>query len=464
MSGSFTYGKWWLRDALKSVDLDLSMPVMTESKCANQSVLVDSDLTPDAYRFGQAAAMSLIDPIVRRSTAVFLGTDNYQGVESVHTEIMDHLMLQCLPAFVHDQNGQIAFVTNHDRSGIVAPAMRTAETEERTLQFLHEGIVYICFNDEQVVVSSEGARPGTELLLTVRSNKSAATFFEKWQMYARHNNYLMGQAFFPDGTIIKRNPDYNWENIILPDRIRKTIEVHVEGFLRSYQKLRRLGVKGRRGILLAGEPGTGKTLLGKVLANILNVSFLWVTHRHIAESQSFETIMSLARFVAPTVVFLEDLDLFAEDRDIHGWSGLGELMNQLDGVVDNTGVITIASTNRLQVVEKALRNRPGRFDRIIEFEVMDDVCRRKLITRLMNKATAEAEDLDHLVATTAGYTGAEIEELVNTIYLMAVDNNGSTAKLQETQAECLTVDRKLIDAAASETAFEKKRPLGFHVA
>jgi len=62
--------------------------------------------------------------------------------------------------------------------------------------------------------------------------------------------------------------------------------------------------------------------------------------------------------VAPTILFLEDLDLFGGDRESHGWLGLGELMNQLDGASDNEDIITIASTNRIDVVEKALRNRP----------------------------------------------------------------------------------------------------------
>ena len=91
--------------------------------------------------------------------------------------------------------------------------------------------------------------------------------------------------------------------------------------------------------------------------------------------KSFDDFLSLARFVAPTVVFLEDLDLFAQDRQSKDWPGLGELMGQLDGAIDNEDIVTIATTNRLEVIEKALRNRPGRFDRVLRFDTMDEPIR-----------------------------------------------------------------------------------------
>jgi ATP-dependent 26S proteasome regulatory subunit len=220
----------------------------------------------------------------------------------------------------------------------------------------------------------------------------------------------------------------------------------------------------RRGLILAGPPGTGKTLLGKVLADTLNVSFLWVSPRHVRNATSFQEIMSLARFVAPVVVFLEDLDLFAEEREGNKWMGLGELMNQLDGAVDNEDIVTIATTNRLDVIEKALRNRPGRFDRIVEIGALDERCRRELFAKLLSRSSISDGEMAHLISATTDYTGAQIQELANTIYILAVDDEKAAVSGGGSEGGCITVDRQLIDRAVNEFRVERKARLGFHAA
>jgi len=195
----------------------------------------------------------------------------------------------------------------------------------------------------------------------------------------------------------------------------------------------------------------------------------------VKEASSFEAILRVARFVAPAVVFLEDLDLFAEERDSNGWTGLGELMNQLDGAVDNEGIVTIATTNRLDVIEKALRNRPGRFDRVVEMEAMDDACRRQMLRRQLRNARLSPVDMDHLVQATEDYTGAQVEELAHTVYILALARENASCRgetvhrFDDPQAEPeagpnLFVDRHLIDSALGEMHVERKAKLGFHVA
>jgi ATP-dependent 26S proteasome regulatory subunit len=195
-------------------------------------------------------------------------------------------------------------------------------------------------------------------------------------------------------------------------------------------------------------------------------------------------MLKLARFVAPTVLFLEDLDLFAKDREASGWMGLGELMNQLDGAIDNEDLITIATTNRLQVVEDALRNRPGRFDRVLTLDEMDEGCRRRLLGRMLARAIGSAEDMDHLVAATKGCTGAQIEELANTLYILAVDRsgdsvgggdgggsadpleggNGDGIGSNDITAAPVAIDRGLIDLALEEVRGDTGPRMGFRVA
>ena len=439
--------------------------------------LVDADLTPEAARAGRLAEICLIEPVVRRAVAVFLESDDYQKVRQTKCDLMGKLLMECLPAFVHHRGGQVAYAIRLGEHGEVINAVQSMVSSPAGPRLYMEcGFLFIHFPGERVAVSVEPdcTPAGPALHITVRSSGDSAGLWRHWEDYARQHAYLRGQAFFADGRIIERKRKYNWESILLPERARRLIRVHVEGFLRNRGRLRSAGVRIRRGLILSGPPGTGKTLLGKVLADTLeDVSFLWVSPRHIRGPASFEEILEVGRFVAPTVVFLEDLDLFGEERDGAGGMCLGELMNQLDGAVDNEDLVTIATTNRLDVIENALRNRPGRFDRVIELGEMDELCRRKLLSRLLAAARLSPEDMNYLVSGTRDYTGAQVQELANTLYILSADgdNGGCVGSVAADGAACgpqvpegISVSRQLIDAALEEMRVERKTKIGFHAA
>jgi len=430
--------------------------------------LVDKDLTPEAERARRALVHSLIEPVGRRACAVFLETDDYAKVAETVGAVMGCLLLECLPRLVRELGGQIAFAgLFSDRSdAFLNPIQHTVQVGGETRPIVDVGYLFVHLPEEKVVVSSRCEDTGAGLVyqLAVRSSRDSAGFFRRWRKFARENNYLRGQAFFADGEILQRRRAYSWDDIMLPAGVRRAIETHVEGFLRNRARLRALGVKPRRGLILEGPPGTGKTLLGKVLADTLEASFLWVSPRHIDSPPAFAHILEVARFVAPTVLFLEDLDLFAEDRDMRSTMALGELMNQLDGAVDNEDVITIATTNRLEVVEKALRNRPGRFDRVLRLDALDDACRRRLLEKLLLHATISKEDLEHLVSATKDYTGAQLEELANTLYILALERCGDGPADGDGAPPPVPIDRALIKESLGEFRVELGARVGFHTA
>jgi len=396
---------------------------------------VDEDLSPEAQKAAQAVTMSLIRPIGRRAVAVFLGRHDYNKIVHHFDSLMANMLLESLPGFVRSCGGRITLgIRPGETDEHVNPIQQTIEIDGTAHHILLVGYLFIQFGDERVVVSADEASPppNYSLYVGVRSNRDTADFFRRWQAYAKEHSYLRGRAFFADGEIIERKKAYTYDDIILSEEAKRTIRTHVEGFLRNRDRLKALGAKARRGLILAGPPGTGKTLLGKVLAETVDASFIWVSPRHITDAASFEAILSVARFVAPTVLFFEDLDLFAGERESRSWMGLGELMNVLDGAVDNEDIVTIATTNRLETVEKALRNRPGRFDRIVKFETMDDDCRRQMFVRLLSNADVSSDDVERLVASTENYTGAQCEELVSTLYMLAVErDNASSEKAAE---------------------------------
>jgi hypothetical protein len=430
-----------------------------------QSELIDDCLSAQATMAAAQVMRSQIDVPQMRAIAIFLERGDYQKVSNNFSRLRTLMMLECLPAFVRLNHGEIALGTRFDHDGKACDVDKTTVTVDgQPRLLLQEGLLFILFPKERVVISADHRKfpDGEQNTIAVRSNRDSLDFRRRWEQFTQEHNYLRGRSFFADGEIIEQGKCWTWDDILLSQAVKRSIQTHVQDFLANRQRLRNLGVKCRRGLILSGAPGTGKTLLGKVLSSILDVSFMWVLPRHIVNQKSFQEILSVARYVAPTVVFLEDLDLFAEEREGNKWLGLGELMNQLDGVQDNDDIVTIATTNRLEVVEKALRNRPGRFDRIVEIGPMDEPCRRQMFARLLSRSTIREDEMARLIDATAGYTGAQIQELTNTIYILAVGDDNTASSLGEDQSS-LTVTRQLIDRAVEEFRVERKAALGFHV-
>ncbi|MEI7837201.1 MAG: ATP-binding protein, partial [Planctomycetota bacterium] len=439
--------------------------------------LVDVSLTPEARRAASTVGRALIGSVSQRAMSVFLESDSPSVATCVQPKLVADLLLEALSGFVRDSGGQVTYAIRiADNGEATTPTMGTVRVEGLTLGFMKEGILFACLPEQRIVVVAEPyGFPGTEqTTITVLANRDPGGVQALWEQYAREHNYLRGRSFFADGELIERKRRYSWDDILLPESVRGTLRTHVEDFLRHREALRTLGVKARRGVILSGPPGTGKTLVGKILSDQLDVSFLWVSPRHIRNAGSFEGILSVARFVAPTVVFLEDLDLFAEERDRGGGACLGELMNQLDGAVDNEDIVTIATTNRLDVIEKALRNRPGRFDRIVEMDVMDAVCRRNMLQKLLAHGAVSDLDIAYLVESTEEYTGAQLEELVNTMYILAVQSDSlrvdtsSAAQVAAgpagTRQPRIYLDRGTMTKAIDDVKIQRSGRLGFHVA
>lgn len=439
-----------------------------ETEAAAPGVGTDTAPAPEVETLRRCVELALIPAPGRRAVAVFLGRDDYEKEDSATTPVMANLLMECLPAFVRKRAGQVVLVTQFQNDLMVNATQMSVCTGGRIRPIVLQGYVFIGLPGERIVVSVRHEEQGCDVIchVVVRSSRDAARFLRQWKAFAHENNYLRRQAFFADGTIIERKRAYAWDDVVLPETVCQVVRLHVEGFLRNGARLRSLGVKARRGLILEGPPGTGKTLLGKVLADTLDCSFIWVMPRHIRpwRPSDFADVLEVARFVAPVVVFLEDLDLCAEERGPRGDLCLGELMNQLDGAADNDDILTIATTNRLEVIEKAIRNRPGRFDRVLHIGDMDDGCRRRLLARLLAKAEISVEDMAHLVSVTDGYTGAQIEELANTLYILAVERLCGASGNGNGGPGGIAIDRPLIAEALGEFRVELKAHVGFHAA
>ena len=206
----------------------------------------------------------------------------------------------------------------------------------------------------------------------------------------------------------------NWQDIIIESELREEIEKNVIHFFDHREFYEANGVPLKRGIILNGAPGTGKTLLTKIVMNSIPFTVIYVSSKSFDEgSEGLSFLFDCARQLSPALIVLEDLDLFGQARSHNKQMGfLGELLYQLDSVSDNTNLIIIATTNDVTVVDEALKNRPSRFDRQLNFPMPNRSMRLQILQLFAKNAHLQTQELATILDQTEGFSGAHIRELV----------------------------------------------------
>ena len=258
------------------------------------------------------------------------------------------------------------------------------------------------------------------------SEDSAKSFLRDLETFAKDHNYLRKAKIDANLAYIPHS-DYNWDDIVLPLKTKQELLVNIDGMISNIDLYKKNNIKFKRGLILKGPPGTGKTLVGKIICNSVDCTFLWVTPHFLERSHHVKMICDMARELSPSILFLEDIDLYSEDRRSTGNASLlGELMNQLDGLVENHFVIVIATTNRVDDVEEALRNRPGRFDRILDIGLPTAAGRLHMLQLFTKNYKMDNVDLEVVAQQTEKYSGAHVKELVITAAIAAIDEKSLT--------------------------------------
>jgi energy-coupling factor transporter ATP-binding protein EcfA2 len=204
------------------------------------------------------------------------------------------------------------------------------------------------------------------------------------------------------------------EDVILPERTLALLESNLAGFIGVRDGIRKLGLSAKKGLLFYGPPGTGKTHTLHYLAGALpGHTTLVITADQVV---LLEHYFKLARFLQPSIIVVEDVDLIARERTQLRGSGqemlLNKLLNEMDGLREDAEVIFILTTNRPDQLEPALASRPGRIDQAIEFPLPDDVGRAKL-TRLYGRGLELDDDIvKTIVSKSKGVSAAFIKELM----------------------------------------------------
>ncbi len=230
-------------------------------------------------------------------------------------------------------------------------------------------------------------------------------------------------------------PDVTWNDIGGLKDAQRALQEGVELPLRNPEAFQRLGIRPANGFLLYGPPGTGKTLLAKAVAREAEANFIATKSSDLLSKwygeseQQVARLFARARQVAPTVIFIDEIDSLAPSRG----GGLGEpavtervvntLLAEMDGLEELQGVVVIGATNRPTLLDPALL-RPGRFDELIYVTVPEPEARLQIL-KIHTSAMPVGEDVDlqTLADRTRGYTGADLEDLVRRAGLQALREN-----------------------------------------
>jgi cell division protease FtsH len=223
-----------------------------------------------------------------------------------------------------------------------------------------------------------------------------------------------------------------FEDVAGIDEVKAEISEIVD-FLKNPDKYRRVGARAPKGVLLAGAPGTGKTLLARATAGEANVPFFSASASEFIEmivgvgASRVRELFAEARKVAPAIIFIDEIDTIGRSRAGARAVGghdereqtLNQILTEMDGFTGREGVVVLAATNRPDVLDPALL-RPGRFDRTIQVHAPDRTGRAAILrVHTRNVPLASEVDLERIAAATPGMTGADLANLVNEAALLA---------------------------------------------
>jgi cell division protease FtsH len=247
-------------------------------------------------------------------------------------------------------------------------------------------------------------------------------------------------------------------------------------FLKNPKKFQKLGARIPKGVLLVGPPGTGKTLLAKAVAGEADVPFYYISGSDFVElfvgvgASRVRDMFKQAKQSAPCLIFIDEIDAVGRQRGTGLGGGhdereqtLNQLLTEMDGFGANEGIIIIAATNRPDVLDPALL-RPGRFDRQVTVSLPDSKEREEILqVHARNKVFAEEVNLKNVSERTPGFSGADLENLLNEAALLAVRRDKNAITMEEIDE---ATDRVLLGPAKTSRIIteKEKRLVAIHEA
>lgn len=409
--------------------------------------------TPPIYIVREFAKLltSLVDKYSSFSTRElekFLNTkvDKIGGIESEYEEYERAQAIYALNKFIEEKCKLVKIVNIDDTEGLVAPSYEEVRIGRNKYEkLLIVGEIFFKWKGTKMVLYINfggGWRRKSTVYFRVKDSDKAEKFTEEFRKFMQNHNLLRGEklVFLKDYKFdFLEYPNLDWNDVVLKEDMKEKIILNTIFHLESGVECAIHGVPWRRGLLFGGIAGTGKTQVCRVLCNKVpeGVTVIWATPKALYEATCVSLLFEAARYLRPTLLVIEDIDFIGADRSIEDSDILGELLTQLDGNDPNHGVFVVATTNRPQLLDIALANRPSRFDIKLDFEVPETAERiklMKLFTKNMkfeNESHGYLTDYGKLSAMMKGLTGAHIKETFVYAQLKALRDGREALRLDD---------------------------------
>ncbi|MBM3173483.1 MAG: ATP-binding protein [Chloroflexi bacterium] len=319
-----------------------------------------------------------------------------------------------------------------------------------------KGYLLLKRDDDKVVASINTMLGGAfqaNLLITGNRKETVEEFAKGVNDLADSKKMYQGKKIELGGDIRFISPTgKSWDDLALSPELKEQIRTNTVDFLARREELAKYGILPRRGVMLLGEPGTGKTLVLKIImSQSPGVTCISARTARLVNSAYIYDLYFVARDLRPSIVFLEDIDLIGEDRRKAKEQALPTLLAQLDGLAEDcAGVVTVATTNFIEDIDDALKKRPSRFDRVIELSLPDLEQRRRYVELLSGRIPMDEDIRECLARKTEGMTPAQIQEAAQSLVI-----EHKHSPLCAAQGGC-TFDRNDVDRVVEMVRHDKK--------
>jgi len=251
---------------------------------------------------------------------------------------------------------------------------------------------------------------------------------------------------------LSRLPAVTWDDVVLPERLKREIRESVGDFVEGEERCRRFGFPWRRGFLLVGPAGNGKTMACKAIAATAGLPFIYVRPRGDWSNREIDQAFRTAKELAPSILCLEDIDALFKTQVT-----LSHLLNKLDGFDDTTGLLVIATSNHPELLDRALLQRPSRFDRVWRLGDPDLPTRRVYLRHLIG-GLVDDDTIASAAEATAGFSMAFLHEL-KVAACMRAGREGRDALVPDDVLLSVELLRRQIRTAAMP--IDAERAVGF---
>lgn len=390
-----------------------SMPNLKNIKLA--------DATLQDFAFAMMSAES--DSLKEVSLNEFFGSTERVTSDSEFFDTYEHKKMQFVwKEFFELRGWRIVKEVSFGYLNELPPTMMEIEVSPDNFMKIYKSACIFYVNDKNDKLCTEVSQgPRGGFYYTFHSSSKSDTLFKDLEKLASDKNLYKGKKIDCDCRFLKLD-NLSWDDVILPKGVTEVIRSNIDTLFSLRDKFKKFGLSVKRGVILHGPPGTGKTKVCKCLAKDASYSVLYALPSDFnPNTGGIRRVCKMAKDLAPCLLVIEDIDWIAQSRHSGNAPFVMELMNQLDGIESFGDIITLGTTNCLAELEEAVKNRPGRFDRIIKVDLPTTDLIEKMIIRFTSNFIIDSTiNVNRLASALDKLTGAHVNDLCTTAAMFAV--------------------------------------------